>query len=75
MKLYFKKEHYHKGTVEEFYTAKAIYNNINFNITYDSQKDSVMVHEWYKFNNNQLSDIQEQVKLYFKNKANSRRVV
>ena len=30
MELLIKKEKYHRGNDSEFYTAKAVYNNINF---------------------------------------------
>ena len=33
MELLIKKEKYHRGNDSEFYTAKAVYNNINFKIS------------------------------------------
>lgn len=69
MELFIKKEKYHRGNDSEFYTAKARYNDINFNITYDCRTENIIVHEWYKFNNIQLSDINERIKLYFKSKT------
>ncbi|MDO5398549.1 MAG: hypothetical protein Q4G33_11545 [bacterium] len=67
MKLFIKKERYHKGNESEFYTVKARYNNVNFHITYDCKTENILIHEWYKFNKEQLMDVQEQIKLHFKN--------
>lgn len=67
MELFIKKEKYHQGNESKFYTAKARYNNINFNITYDCKTGNIIIHEWYKFNKEQLIDVQEQIKVHFKN--------
>lgn len=69
MELLIKKEKYHKGKESEFYTAKAKYNGKNLNITYDCKTENIIIHEWYKFNNIQLSDINEKLMMYFKNKT------
>lgn len=69
MELLIKKEKYHKGNDSEFYTAKAVYNNINFNITYDCKNENIIIHEWYKFSSIQLSDISKKIRLHFKSKA------
>ena len=69
MELLIKKEKYHKGNVSEFYTVKARYNDKIFNITYDCKTKKIIIHEWYKFDNIQLSDISKKIKLHFKSKA------
>lgn len=63
------KENLHIGNKSKFYTAKSRYSDVNFNITYDCKNGNVTIHEWYKFNSNQLATITEELTKYFKNKA------
>lgn len=68
-KLIVTKSNLHIGNTSKFYTAKARYNDVKFNITYDCTTGNVTIHEWYKFNSNQLTTITEELTKYFKNKA------
>ncbi len=63
------KENIHIGNESKFYTARARYNNINFNITYDCKTGNIIIHEWYKFNKEQLKEVTEELKRYFNNKV------
>ena len=69
MNTIIKKENLHIGNESKFYTAKARYNNINFNITYDCKNENIIIHEWYKFNKELLTEVTEELKRYFNNKA------
>lgn len=68
-KLIVTKSNLHIGNASKFYTAKARYNDVNFNITYDCTTGNVTIHEWYKFNNYQLSIITAQLNNFFENTA------
>lgn len=38
----------HVGKVEEFFTAIMDINGKRINVTYDSKKNNLIIHEWYK---------------------------
>ena len=69
MNTIIKKKNLHTGNVSKFYTAKARYNDKNFNITYDCKTENILIHEWYKFNKEQLTEVTEDLKRYFNNKV------
>lgn len=43
-----------KGNTEEFYTGKARVNGKTINVTYDCNKDNLIIHEWYDIKPNAL---------------------
>ena len=63
------KENLHIGNESKFYTAKAVYDNTNFNITYDCKTGNITIHEWYKFNKHKLAEITDELKTYFEKKS------
>lgn len=62
-------EKLHIGNVSKFYTAKLKYNGVNFHITYDCLTENLILHEWYKLDESQLSSLTEELKKHFQNKA------
>ena len=63
------KSNLHIGNQSRFYTAKARYNDIILNITYDCNSQDILIHEWYKLSKNQIIEIAEELKKYFENIA------
>lgn len=59
-------EHF-QGNVENFYTAKLIYMNKSLNITYDCNKNNIIIHEWYSLNKDELTQITDELLKYFLN--------
>lgn len=63
------KSYLHTGNQSKFYTAKASYNDIILNITYDCNSQNIIIHEWYKLSKNQIIEVTEELKKYFENIA------
>lgn len=63
------KSNLHTGNQSKFYTAKASYNDIILNITYDCKSQNIIIHEWYKLNENQIAEVIAELKKYFENTA------
>lgn len=63
------KSNLHIGNTSKFYTARAKYNDVNFNITYDCVTGNTTIHEWYKFDKHQISEITGEVNKFFANQA------
>ena len=67
--IFISKSNLHTGNQSNFYTAKASYNDIILNITYDCNSQNIIIHEWYKLSKNQIAEVTAELKNYFKNIA------
>lgn len=63
------KSNLHIGNKSRFYTAKAMYNNIKLNITYDCKSQDIIIHDWYNLSENQIAKVIAELKKYFENIA------
>lgn len=67
--IFITKSNLHVGNQSRFYTAKASYNDMILNITYDCNSQDIIIHEWYKLSKNQIIEVAEELKKYFENIA------
>ena len=67
--IFITKSNLHIGNQSKFYTAKARYNDMILNITYDCNSQDIIIHEWYKLSKNQIIEVTEELKKYFENIA------
>lgn len=65
-----KVEHF-KGSVNDIYTAKLIYQNRKFNITYDCKENNLIIHEWYKLTKDEINNITNELTNYFMHLQNA----
>lgn len=60
--IFITKSNLHIGNQSKFYTAKARYNDMILNITYDCNSQDIIIHEWYKLSKNQIIEVTEELK-------------
>lgn len=56
----------HIGYTYRFITARLIHRVGKINLTYDCNTGNLIVHEWYKIPEDELKDMVDELKEYFK---------